>query len=293
MKRIIITGSSGFIGKNLTINLLNKKIIVYAILKKSKKNIYLSTKLKKKFNNYKPIFFKNYEELNKNFLKIKADTIINLATYFVEKHQFKDIQKIIESNVLFCSIILELSCKIKIKKFINFGSVWQNFGGKKSNPSNFYAVSKEMFSKLIDYYKNNYKKTKFYTIYLSHTYGNNDTRIKLLPTITKNFLRNKTTHVRIKKLELNIVHVNDVINGILILMKKNIKSSDFILVAKKNIKIHSFIKKINIQLKKKIKIRWLNEKFIKPKYLKMKSIPGWKSMFNIEKEVVNYLDENK
>ena len=80
-----------------------------------------------------------------------------------------------------------------------------------------------MFNKLIEYYKINYKKTKFYTIYLSNTYGNNDTRIKLLPTIIKNFLRNKTTHVRIKKLELNIVHVNDVINGILILMKKNIQ----------------------------------------------------------------------
>ena len=51
MKKIIITGSSGFIGTNLVKDLLGKKLTVYAILRKSKKNIYLSKNLKKKYKN--------------------------------------------------------------------------------------------------------------------------------------------------------------------------------------------------------------------------------------------------
>ena len=75
MKRIIVTGSTGFIGKNLIINLLNKKVIVYPILKKSEKNIYLSKKLKKKFNNYRPVFFKNYDFFRVRF---KVFTVLHM-----------------------------------------------------------------------------------------------------------------------------------------------------------------------------------------------------------------------
>ena len=35
-KKILITGASGFIGKNLTLDLLNKKFTIYAVLKNKK-----------------------------------------------------------------------------------------------------------------------------------------------------------------------------------------------------------------------------------------------------------------
>ena len=45
--KILLTGSSGFIGKSLTINLLNNKYQVFVILNNSKKNKALAKSLKK------------------------------------------------------------------------------------------------------------------------------------------------------------------------------------------------------------------------------------------------------
>ena len=63
--KILLTGSSGFIGKSLTINLLNNKYQVFVILNNSKKNKVLAKSLKKNYKNYKPIFINNVKELKK------------------------------------------------------------------------------------------------------------------------------------------------------------------------------------------------------------------------------------
>ena len=78
--KILLTGSSGFIGKSLTINLLNKKYQVFVILNNSKKNKALAKSLKKNYKNYKPIFINNVKELKKKLSKLKVNSIINLAS---------------------------------------------------------------------------------------------------------------------------------------------------------------------------------------------------------------------
>ena len=47
-KKILLTGSSGFIGNSLTINLLKQKYEIYVILKNVKKNKLLAGNIKKK-----------------------------------------------------------------------------------------------------------------------------------------------------------------------------------------------------------------------------------------------------
>ena len=56
MKKILITGSTGFIGKSLVNNLIKDNKIIYPIIRKNIKNLKFSNKLKKKYKNYFPIF---------------------------------------------------------------------------------------------------------------------------------------------------------------------------------------------------------------------------------------------
>jgi len=64
-KKILLTGSSGFIGRNLTTYLLEKKYQVYAILTNKKRNRLDSSKLKKKYKNFNPIFINDIKEIKK------------------------------------------------------------------------------------------------------------------------------------------------------------------------------------------------------------------------------------
>ena len=121
----------------------------------------------------------------------------------MNQHETKDIEKILDSNVFFCSLILDLSCKIKIKKFINLCSVMQHYKGRPLNPQNFYAASKEMFNIAIRYYKNNNRKIKFYNLYISDTYGKGDNRRKILPTIILFSLQ-----IQLSSIDYNLYLVN-------------------------------------------------------------------------------------
>ncbi len=57
MKKILVTGSTGFIGKSLVTNLLKDNKIIFTNKRKTKKNIKFSSKIKKKSKTYFPIFF--------------------------------------------------------------------------------------------------------------------------------------------------------------------------------------------------------------------------------------------
>ena len=110
MNKILLTGSTGFIGSALLKDLSHDNK-VYVILRK---------KLKKKLNdkNIIPIYFNNYQDLNKKICKLKIDTVIHCATHYIKEHNLEDIRKLAQSNILFGNIILENLNIMNVKIFI-------------------------------------------------------------------------------------------------------------------------------------------------------------------------------
>ena len=68
-KKILITGSTGFIGSNILSLLLKKNIYIYDVLRDKNKNNKNINKLKNN-KNYHPIFYKKFNELEKKIKKI-------------------------------------------------------------------------------------------------------------------------------------------------------------------------------------------------------------------------------
>ena len=292
MKKVLITGSTGFIGKKLVIDLINNNKIVYAIIRNTKKNYKYSIKIKKEYKNFFPIFFTKNSEIKKKIFNLNPNVVINLATNFIPNPNHHQLSSIMNSNVIFPTIILDTCCKSNISKFINLCSTAQCDKNVIDNPQNFYAMTKIMFKQCMSYYKKKNPKINFLNVYIGDTYGAHDNRKKLFPTIIKNYKKNKRTTILTKKLKINVVHVNDIINGIKILINKVNYSSDFLIKSQKNIILGDLIKKFNSRNKKKIKVLWLNKKVVTLNNVNVKKIPNWKEKFDVVKYFCKDLNGN-
>ncbi len=282
MHKILLTGSSGFIGSNI-LKSFSEKYKIYIIVRKK---IYQKSFKKK---NIKLINYKSYETLNSKLKKIKVDTVIHCATHYVKIHEFTDIKKFCNSNLLLGNIILENLSNMNVGKFINFSTVWEDGNAKINNFLNLYAAYKKSFSIILNFYKKNFKKVNFYELMISDTFGKNDHRKKIINTLRINYQKKKETQIVSKNLNINLLNVSDIIEAINLILNKTVAPKKYILKNKSDIKIIDLIKTFNSQNKKKLKVKWLSKKLIKSKIYQYDKLKGWKPNNSNIGNIVNYI----
>ncbi len=264
MQNILITGSTGFIGSNILKSLINNS------------NIYITTRNKiKKKKNVNVLYFKNHLDLNKKLKKIKIDIIIHCGTHYVKNHTISDIRKLTLANIEFGTILLENLKYMKVKKFINFSTVWQNYNGKLDVAYNLYAAYKISFSKILNYYIRKFSSVKFYNLFISDTYGENDKRNKIINLIKTNLKNKRKINIISKKIVINLLNVNDIITAVGIILKKDINSGNYNVINKTNFKLYNILKKINKKKNINRLVKFGNTSFKKEKIFYYKKLPGW------------------
>ncbi len=283
--KVLITGSTGFIGTAILKFLIKKKFQVYAILKNNKKRKKIT------YPNYHLIFYKNLPELEKKLKNYKFDILINCATLYSKKDDLKTMLNMIETNISFFSIILKLTIN-DVKLIINFGSMMEHLRYKKIYYENFYSITKSTMHNIINLFTNN-KDTKFINIKLFETFGENDHRQKIIPTIIKNYKNNKIIQIKPANLKLNFVNVTSIVKVISdILLKKKFTSGDYCLRNYKFINIKSLIILLNKVLKKKIRIKSYNKKKLTNFKVKSLDLKNIYTKDNIKEFLLNKLNKN-
>ena len=238
-KKIILTGSSGFIGFHVSKQLLDAGYKVVGI---DNINNYYSTKLKKKITlilkKKKNFKFYRFDLSNKKktfslLKKIKPNMIIHLAAQPGVRYSFINPHMYVSTNIYGFLNILEGMRILKLKNII-YASSSSVYGNSKSfptketqqlKPENFYGLTKvfneknaELYSK---YFKLNCIGLRFFTVYGS--LGRPDMLIpKLINKIKykkKIDIYNKGKHHR------DFTYVEDVAKIIYKLVKKFPKST--------------------------------------------------------------------
>lgn len=283
-KKILITGGSGFVGYNLILRLVNKHNLIIVVRKKNKKFTHLTKKKKIKL-----IIYKSANQINNQLKKIKVDAVIHCATHYCKFHKFSDIKKMNDSNIVLGNIILENYNKLKFDKFINFTTVWENYNGIKGKPANLYSAYKQSFSNILNYYDLELKKTNFYNLFLSETFGKNDNRKKIISVIKKNYKNNKVSKIISKNLYLNLLNIEDICAAIEIILNKKIKSGNYILKNNVYTKLNDLIKLIERKKCRKIKVVWQKNKVLKEKLYKYRNLPYWKPNNSKLKDLVEFI----
>ena len=278
MKKILVTGGSGFIGSNLIKYLIKKKYLVINVDKLS----YSASpyNLKDLSKNKKYIFYKadlnNRKKIIKILKKHKPQAIFNLAA---ETHVDRSIDKpknFIFSNILGTYNLLESVLSYNKKTRIVHISTDEVYGdvtkGRSKeffsyNPSSPYSASKASADHLIKAYVRTYKMN----IVISNccnNYGPNQFPEKLIPKLIYNIINNKPLPIYAKgKNSREWIHVHDHCIALLIILLKgkigesyNVGSGKNIInkdIAKKLLKI---AKSKSINLGKKVKIKFVKDR---------------------------------
>jgi len=205
MKKIIVTGGSGFIGSNLVQLLLKKKYFVINIDKSSYSATPYNVREFKKNKNY--LFFKlDINERKKIFKILKKYRPIGIFNLAAETHVDRSIdspENFLKSNVFGVYNLLEVLRKLKKNrkeqiKLLHvstdevYGDLEKNKFAKENtayNPSSPYSASKASADQLVKAYTRTYG-LKTVIANPCNNYGPNQFPEKFIPKIIFNILNN-------------------------------------------------------------------------------------------------------
>lgn len=209
--KILVSGSTGFIGSNLMNKLLSSGFTVEGISQKSYSTNYKLYKIN----------LQNFNSLRNIKSKKKFDVIVHLAGNTEEK----DFLTMFQNNVLTTLNLLEYAVSNKIQKFI-FVS-----GHNVYSPSSILPIAEDFpkcpisnygFTKLlselcVQHYS---KKFKLNTIILrvSYTYGRGQKRKRLISRLITDYKKSNSLNLHKYKngfQKIDFIHVSDVCDAII------------------------------------------------------------------------------
>src|SRR5210317_1635432 len=233
--KILVTGSSGFIGFHLSMLLLKKGIKVLGIdcmnnyydvnLKKARLNIL------RKYKNFSfnKINLENEKKIQNIFIKFKPNIVIHLAAQAGVRYSIDKPRVYLKSNIDGTFNVIEASYKIGVKHLI-MASSSSVYGANKDIPFkevdktetqlSIYAATKKANESMAHSYSNIWKlpitMLRFFTVY--GPWGRPD---MALFKFTKGILENKSIEIYNNgKMYRDFTYIDDIVNRINLLIKK-------------------------------------------------------------------------
>ena len=292
MKKAIITGATGFVGSNLCKYLVGNNWEVSIISRPSSDYTNIDSIINKiEVFEYDG----NIEELINYFSEKKADVVFHLASLFIVEHESNQIDRLVDSNVKFGVHILEAMKESNTKLLINTGTSWQHYHTAEYNPVDLYAATKQAFESLIKYYIEA-DNIRVITLKLFDTYGESDTRPKLINLLHKFADNNKELNMSLGEQVLDLVHVDDVVKAFEkayeYLVEVGVKYQEFGVGSKNPIQLKDLINRFELVTGKRLNVIWGGRSYRKREVMKLwdsyEMLPGWKVEVNLEEGLQKY-----
>ena len=273
MERILITGSSGFIGMHACKNLLDDGYKVFGIdnmndyydvsLKEARLNILLDYD---NFN-FKRVDISNLRQVEKIFETFKPQKVVNLAAQAGVRYSLENPHAYIQSNVVGFTNIIELCRNYEVKGLI-YASSSSVYGGNEKIP---FSVS-DRVDKPISIYAASKKSNELIAYTYNHLFGLHSTGLRFFtvygpwgrPDMAMYIFANKISSGKAisvfnhGEMQRDFTYIDDIISGIRSSIENNYQLEVFNLGNNKTENIIDVIRIMEKELGRKARISFMD-----------------------------------
>lgn len=216
MKRVAITGGTGFVGANLTRRLLNDGHDVH-LLVRPRHASWRTDEIRDRVQLH-AIDFGDRASVDQAMRQVRADWVFHLATYGAYSWQ-TELAEIVRTNILGTMNLAESAADIGVEAFVNTGSS-SEYGykdhapseGEVLEPNSHYAIAKATATMFCRYTAQK-RGVKMPTLRLYSAYGPYEEPRRLVPTLIVRGLHSRLPPLANPDTARDYVHVDDVVDA--------------------------------------------------------------------------------
>ncbi|OON96064.1 MAG: hypothetical protein ATN31_10205 [Candidatus Epulonipiscioides saccharophilum] len=213
MKQVVITGATGYIGRNLTKYLALKNIKVYAVVRNKQSNINTISD----YENVEIIYcdLKNIQEIESK-LPLNIDVIYHFAWEGLYK-EHRSNYNIQLDNIASTAKLLEIAASLNIKKFIfpdsligNECLMYLDNNILPININNIYGLAKYMANKMNRIIASNLN-IEYISAIISNVYGGDEKSTRLICSMIPKMLKEEDVAFTLGEQLYDFIYIDDAI----------------------------------------------------------------------------------
>lgn len=204
LHRIVVTGVTGHVGRELTARLAASGARVFGLTRQELSIVQPFP--------WPVVLYRlddSTESLAKLFHQIHPDTVIHLAALARRNHLTTDVTPFVKANILFGTQLLEATRLSGCRRFITAESILQYSDSGDYRPYNLYAATKQAFADLLQYYTDAFDISSI-ALVLPTIYSEYETLPKLMTDIGSSVLNDTVLNLHAEDVQIDFVHVDDV-----------------------------------------------------------------------------------
>ena len=213
MKRVLLTGATGFVGANLTRRLLQDGHEVHLLVRRGY-SAWRIEAIREDVRLYE-VDLGDEQALTLVVAQIRPDWVFHLAAHGAYSWQ-TDLQRIVNTNIIGTINLVETCMKTGFETFVNTGTSseygFKNYAPSEKDwlePNSYYAVTKSSATLYCRYVAKS-RNVRLYTLRLYSVYGPYEEPQRLMPTLVVYGLRGELPPLVNPDTARDYVYVDDV-----------------------------------------------------------------------------------
>jgi nucleoside-diphosphate-sugar epimerase len=239
LRKIVVTGATGFVGANLVHALIKQSDVDLYVITRSSSDSWRIDSIKHKFKEVVIVSLDDRNEIFKLIERIKPNIVYHLATYGGFPNQ-ADQTQMIQSNLQATMNVLDASIAYGVETFINTGSS-SEYGLKDApmketdlcEPVNFYGITKLAATNYCSMLGKT-SQTKVCTLRLFSPYGPLEDPSRLYASIAAALAGDESPKLSRPQSVRDFIEIEKVVQVYLEIVQADFQSGDIINVASGN-----------------------------------------------------------